>query len=86
MRDTMSPTDSRDLPHPAGPVAHDFTPEIESKRLKLSDRVAVRCNAWSGVAGVEVRDDICWVSVRWKDGIKDALNNAGIGDDRHASE
>ena len=77
---------ARNLPHPAGPVAHGFTPELESKRLKLSDRVAVRGSAWSGVAGVEVRDDICWVSVRWKDGIKDALNNAGIGDDRHTSE
>ena len=29
-----------------------------------------------GVAGFEVRDNIYWVSIRWKDGIKDALNNA----------
>ena len=37
---------------------------------------AVRCSAWLGVAAIEVRDDICWVTIRWKDGIKDAFNNA----------
>ena len=36
------------------------------------------CSAWLGVAGVEIRDDICWVLVGWKDGIKDTLYNAGM--------